>query len=1006
MKIQKLLLSLLASAALFVACGEEKEPEPTIPQLNVDQVELTFEQGGGTGTITVTSNRPWSITTDADWLAFNPTQGTASDSPVSVTVTALANSSNDRTSSFKVKTDFDYRTVNVTQKGAKGEDPNTTPTGTGTQSDPYNVIAAIAAVADLSWTSNTEYQTTDVVYVKGIISRIAENGTFTGGGSFGNASFFISTDGTTNNEFQVYRCLYLGNKKYKSGQTDIKVGDEVIICGKLMNYKGNTPETDANNAYVYSLNGETASQGGEEPEAKGTGTLEDPYNPAGAAAAVKNLTWTSNTEYQTTDDVYVKGKISRIAEKGTFTESGTFGNATFFISEDGEQSGEFQVYRVLYLGNKKYEEGQTDIKVGDEVIICGKLMNYRGNTPETEAGKAYVYSLNGETGGGSGEEEIGDPKGTGTLEDPYNPAGAAAAVKNLTWTSNTEYQTTDDVYVKGKISRIAEKGTFTESGTFGNATFFISEDGEQSGEFQVYRVLYLGNKKYEEGQTDIKVGDEVIICGKLMNYRGNTPETEAGKAYVYSLNGATGGDEPDPGEEIVEATVAEAIAAEKDAKLKVGPAVVVAASDAGFLMEQDGAMIYVYRGKASVGDNVTVQATKAEYSGAPQLSDPEVTVNSTGTEVTYPEPKDITATFDSYSSQTREYVTYKGTLAISGNYYNVTVDGAEVKGSVLKPLNNVTSLDGKEVVITGYYLYHTTTKAGDKYLYVITTDIKATDGTEPGGEEPGGDEPGESEEIKAVSIAEFLAAEDSKTQPYKLTGKVGKIVNSTYGNFDLTDATGTVYVYGLVAKDLGGYGPNKANDKSFASIGIKEGDEITIIGYRETFTDDSGSKDEVVGSYYVSGASGGSDEPGGGETPGGDLTNPFTSNVKWTKGENASDAKATVNGQEITALKLGTSSKVGVATIVLPKGSTSITFYGVAWKDKKSTLSAKIGDTEVFSQALAANDGAAGNPPFTMTVSASDCYTKTFDALAADTTLTLTTTGSNSRVVLFGINVK
>ena len=753
MKIQKLLLSLLASAALFVACGKEKEPEPTIPQLNVDQVELTFEQGGGTGTITVTSNRPWSITTDADWLAFSPTQGQASDSPVSVTVTALANSSNDRTSSFKVKTDFDYRTVNVSQKGAKGEDPNTTPTGTGTQSDPYNVIAAIAAVADLSWTSNTEYQTTDVVYVKGIISRIAENGTFTGGGSFGNASFFISTDGTTNNEFQVYRCLYLGNKKYKSGQTDIKVGDEVIICGKLMNYKGNTPETDANNAYVYSLNGETSSQGGEEPEAKGTGTLEDPYNPAGASAAVKNLTWTSNTEYQTTDDVYVKGKISRIADNGTFTESGTFGNASFYIVEEGTDF-EFYVFRALYLGNKKFEEGQTDIKVGDEVIICGKLMNYRGNTPETEAGKAYVYSLNGETGGGSGEEETGEPKGTGTLEDPYNPAGAAAAVKDLTWTSNEEYESTGDVYVKGKISRIVNKGTYTESGTFGNASFFISEDGEQSGEFQVYRALYLGNKKFESGQTDIKVGDEVIIYGKLMNYRNNTPETVSGKCYLYSLNGVTGGDVPGPG--------------------------------------------------------------------------------------------------------------------------------------------------------------------------------------------------GESEDLKTATIAEFLAAADSKTQPYKLTGKVGKIVNNTYGNFDLTDATGTVYVYGLVAKDLGGYGPNKANDKSFASIGIKEGDEITIIGYRETFTDDSGSKDEIVGSYYVSGASGGSDEPGGGETPGGDAEG---GTISWTSG----------------------SSWTGVA-------------------EKAQTITLKAGTFTIS----AAKASGKTNP--TVNGSANDCR------VYAASTLTITTTGEAMTSIVFNIS--
>ena len=53
--------------------------------------------------------------------------------------------------------------------------------------------------------------------------------------------------------------------------------------------------------------------------------------------------------------------------------------------------------RPLTIGNKKYESGQTDIKVGDEVIIYGKLMNYKGNTPETVSGKAYLYSLNGKT---------------------------------------------------------------------------------------------------------------------------------------------------------------------------------------------------------------------------------------------------------------------------------------------------------------------------------------------------------------------------------------------------------------------------------------------------------------------------------------------------------------------------------------------------------------------------------------------------------------------------------
>ncbi|MBR4756531.1 MAG: BACON domain-containing protein [Bacteroidales bacterium] len=976
MKLQKLFFSILAVAALIAGCKEPEE-QPSIPTLSVSPTELSVAQTGGTATITVTSNRPWSISTDADWLAFNPSQGGASDAAVSVTVTALANTASDRAGSFKVKTDFDYRTVAVTQPGPQGVDPTQTATGKGTADDPYNTIAAIEAVSGLTWTSTTDYQTTGNVYVKGKISRIAEKGTFTDGGSYGNASFYFSPDGSNNNEFYAYRILYLGNKKFKSGQTDIKVGDEVIICGKLMNYKGNTPETDAGAAYLYSLNGETQGGGGSSAEPKGTGTLDDPYNPAGANAAASSLTWTSTSDYQTTDKVYIKGKISRIADNGTFTQGGSYGNASFYITEDGNDGEEFYAFRILYLGNNKYKSGQTDIKVGDEVVIYGKVMNYRNNTPETEAGAAYLYSLNGETGGGGQGGDEGEPKGTGTLDDPYNPAGAAAAVKNLTWTANDNYQTTDIVYVKGKISKIADKGTFTEGSTYGNASFYISEDGTSAGEFYVFRTLYLGNKKYVEGQTDIKVGDEVIICGKLMNYRGNTPETEAGNSYVYSLNGETGeGGGVDPSEyenaeaktvaqfiaaadketyykltgtvsgysaqncrfditdetgkiyvyevankaawsskisnggtvtlagkydfydakeqhEVVsaqilsfeagetpsekEATVAEAVAAEKGAVLKVGPAVVVAASATGFLMEQDGARIYVYKGVAKVGDNVTVTATVGEYGNAPQLSDATVVVNSTGATVSYPDTKDINSTFGTYSSETREFVTFKGKLSISsGKYFNITVAGATVVGSILQPVEDITSMNDKDVTVKGYYLYHTTSKDGTTYLYVIATEING----------------------KAI------------------TGE------------------------------------------------------------------DDGS--------------------GGG---GGDATGDFSSNVEWTKGENATDAKATINGKsDVPCLKLGTSSKVGKGTIVLPKGTTSVTFYAVAWKGAKTTtVTFMAGNKELFSQVVAANDGATGNPPFTMTVKSSDCYTKTFEALAADTEVTIS---SDLRSILFGINVK
>ena len=109
----------------------------------------------------------------------------------------------------------------------------------------------------------------------------------------------------------------------------------------------------------------------------------------------------------------------------------------------------------------------------------------------------------------------------------------------------------------------------------------------------------------------------------------------------------------------------------------------------------------------------------------------------------------------------------------------------------------------------------------------------------------GGNTGGETKEPIAATVAEFIAAAESSTQPYKLTGVIGGSINSTYGNFDLTDESGTVYVYGLTATNLG-YGAT--NDKSYASLGLKAGDKVTLIGFRGSY----GDKIEVMYPYYVS----------------------------------------------------------------------------------------------------------------------------------------------------------
>ena len=411
---------------------------------------------------------------------------------------------------------FDIPTQSNNQASEPAE-----PMGSGTVADPYNVAAAIAVAQQLE----TGQESASDIFIKGKVVSIRENYTT----QYGNAAFYISDDGTAKNQFLVYRALYLGNKKYTSGDL-LNEGDEVIICGKVTNYNG-TLETVQNKAFLYSLNGKT--DGGEPTpagDAKGSGTLEDPFNPVAANAYTSKLP----ADTESDGDIYIKGKISKIADNGEF--SAQYGNATFYISEDGSAGNDFYVYRTLYLGNKKWANGDTQIKVGDEVIICGKVVNFRGNTAETVASKSYIYSLNGKSeGGDTPQPQPGTATGSGTQADPWNSVAANDFVSKLAADTPTDQV----YYIKGKVESIANNGSFNAQ--YGNASFYISDDGKSDNRFYVFRTLYLDNRKWVDGDKQIQVGDDVVICGKLVNYRGNTPETVQNESYIFSLNSSGGG---------------------------------------------------------------------------------------------------------------------------------------------------------------------------------------------------------------------------------------------------------------------------------------------------------------------------------------------------------------------------------------------------------------------------------------------------------------------------------
>lgn len=131
--------------------------------------------------------------------------------------------------------------------------------------------------------------------------------------------------------------------------------------------------------------------------------------------------------------------------------------------------------------------------------------------------------------------------------------------------------------------------------------------------------------------------------------------------------------------------------------------------------------------------------------------------------------------------------------------------------------------------------------------------------------------------------------------------------------------------------------------------------------------------------------------------------------LTWTLGSNAYDNSSTgtskqsakINGVSYTKLlKLGSSKNAGSATITIPAGTTKITYSAVAWKGANCTLQFTVGGTK-YTQKIAANAGATGNPTYTITSTSSDNYELAVSAAAA-TTVTVTTT-TNVRALIWDL---
>lgn len=263
----------------------------------------------------------------------------------------------------------------------------------------------------------------------------------------------------------------------------------------------------------------------EEAEPSGTGTAADPFN---VAAAVKYI----DEGGDAATNKYVKGKVVSV-DAGSYDPK--YGSLKYYISDDGTTKNQFRVYNGYAGPNRTKFSGEDALKAGDEVVICGSLTIVNG-TKEFTTGN-YVVSLNGQPIGGGDTPTTGEAKGTGTEADPFNSVAAQNYTAALAANQTTEHE----FYIKGKIQKIDTQF----AAQYGNASVHIADDAN-SQQFYIFRTYYFGGEKWKEGDGLLKEGDEIVVCAKLVNYMGNTPETSQGGKLI-TVNGKTtieGGDTP------------------------------------------------------------------------------------------------------------------------------------------------------------------------------------------------------------------------------------------------------------------------------------------------------------------------------------------------------------------------------------------------------------------------------------------------------------------------------
>ena len=801
---------ILGSALGFVACELENVEEGN-PTVEVSTKSLNFAMEEGEQTVDVTSNADWKVECDADWVTVTPERGNG-NSTITVAV-AMNDSGAERETTVKVialhKTYGNWETKKIgVKQSASTEAPVTEEL---LYSDNFDGKEATKEYgnSNSSWPYIDQFP--EFANPEG---PAAENVTYSGSG------VSVRANSTSNSSYSDYAGSG-SNNIFFGGGAYFQINDIALDAAQLSykvtfgteKYTQDGDSTFRNEEFILSI-----SKNGEEwapVEYTYAGTEPGRWN-----VATANFTLAAGTEV-----LYVKfeAKVASVYRLDDVKFYVGNGGQTIDLDNIEVVEPEPPTTDALYFENFDGKGASKDSNgYWPYIADFPEMKNAVGPAAANVSYEGYNATIRNNS---NSDGSYSDYAGSGVNNIFFGKDNAWFMVKELSLESTHKNLT---------LTFGTEKYSQTLGSLFTPSEFIvtISGDGQKWSNVE-YTFAGTAEGRWNEATANFTLKE---VPAKLYIKFMATAES-AYRLDDVTLNVGNGGQEIDLGAGVEGGD--DNTGDEGGEDQPNTPGVGEYASDSAFVCSEDDSTNAAYSlGATTIGGEAVTGFKLGKSKQAGKFSSGAVGVEGTKYLNFYAQGwkgGDVTLYFrvDGGATQSVKLASHDG---VTGNPPYTALAFADSDHYSFE-LTGLTATSKIEFATDANFAL-TTADSTMASARAIVCGVKLTDealapgqGGNEGGDEPVNPEPDPTPDptpgVVVATVAEFLAAAEGDTI-YELTGVIKNVANTNYGNFDLQDATGTVYVYGLY---------DESGNKVFTSLGLKEGDTLTMRGVRTSYNE-------------------------------------------------------------------------------------------------------------------------------------------------------------------------